>query len=138
MNRKEIEVMKAVDAGDLNLVRELVKELDSLEFKTVEGWTPLIKAVHKADLSMAKLLVENGASVHATNMKGTTVFMYAKTPVFDSHDTEILDWLLGQEIDINAKNHQELTVLDYVKRKEDEFLENWMREKGARFSSELI
>ena len=95
------------------------------------GWTGLIVACFNQHHNIAAYLVELGANINATNHKGTTVFMYAKTPVFESKDTTILEWLLKNGAEINTKDMFGKTVLDYVLLKDANWLADWLKERGA-------
>lgn len=74
-----------------------------------------------------------GANVNAVNKKGTTVFMYAKTPVQNRHkDTSLLTYLLKCGAEINKKDTFGKTVLDYVIENDDLYLVNWLKSNGAK------
>ncbi len=128
----------ACEKGNIEEVTSLIPLISNIDIQTKEGWTGLVKAVFNAHFELAKLLVAHGANVNATNHKGTTVFMYAKTPVFASKNTEILSWLIDQGADLNATEYRSLTVLDYVKKEGATWLEDWLIERGAKYAHELI
>lgn len=90
-------------------------------------------------MEVASLLVDCGADVNATTLKGTTVFMYAKTAVqHRPEQTQLLELLLKNKANINARcTVRGWTVLDYVLRNEADNLATWLREKGAKRSDEL-
>ena len=118
--------------GDLPRVRELRGSLGGkMDQPNARGWTGLIMACHGEHHDVAKYLVEEGADVNAANGKGTTVFMYAKTPVANSKDTSLLSWLLGAGARINAEDNSGKTALDYVLENGDEFLARFLRRNGA-------
>ncbi len=118
--------------GDLGRVRELAPRLDEIDIRHPRGWTGLIMACRHGHPEVARYLVEQGADIHATNAKGTTVFMYAKTPVMESGKTEILDWLLELGADINAVDVFGKTVLDYVPDSEHPDLHRFLVARGAQ------
>lgn len=123
--------LTACEQGNLREIQRILPQISNINVKTAQGWTGLVMAVYAENIDLAKLLLENGADINATNTKGTTVFMYAKTPVFESQDYSLLEYLLSQGADINAKDQFGLTVLDYVVKKGDPVMEKWMREQGA-------
>ncbi len=133
----ELQFFKACADGDVKTVASSIPMLKHIDVKTDEGWTGLVKAVFNEHFEVAKLLVAHGADVNATNHKGTSIFMYAKTPVFTSKNTEILDWLIDQGANLNVTEHRSLTVLDYVKQEGATWLEEWLIERGAKYANEL-
>lgn len=125
--------------GDLNTVKEIIqtKHFD-LEMKSPEGWTGLIVSCFNEHLAIAKFLIAQGANVNATNQKGTSVFMYAKTPVLAHPDkTEILDLLLDAGANINHLDIHAKSVLDYVIEKEAFELADWLISKGAELGNQV-
>ncbi len=127
----------ACEQGDLQKVIRLLPGLPDIDVKNSWSRTGLAIAVRHDHFDLARYLVSQGASIHALNKNGTTIFMYAKTPVFETHDPRVLEWLLALGAEINAIDKLGLTVLDYVHRQGDTWLEEWMRERGACFAREL-
>lgn len=116
---------KACEQGDIQTLKNVLSKIRDINVKTKEGWTGLVLAVYSEHFEIAKFLVANGANVNSTNHKGTTVFMYAKTPVFKSKNTTILNWLLENGADINAMDLKaSMTVLDYAILNNALWLEN--------------
>ena len=52
---------------------------DYREFRTNEGWTPLIVAIHHKSERVVTRLLEEGCNPNSCGFKGTTPLMYAKT-----------------------------------------------------------
>lgn len=109
--------LTACAEGDLEQAQQLFPQVESVDVKTEQGWTGLTMACHGEHQELAKWLISQGADVNATNPKGTTVFMYAKTPVVNSGDFAFLDYLIGQGADPHAKDCFDKTALDYVAEK---------------------
>ena len=109
--------LTACAEGDLTQVQQLLPQLESVDVKTEQGWTGLTMACHGEHQELAKWLIAQGADVNATNSKGTTVFMYAKTPVVNSGDFAFLNYLIEQGADPHAKDCFGKTALDYVEEK---------------------
>ena len=137
MKEEESAFFEACTNGDNERLKELLPVINDINIKTPEGRTGLVLACYSEHKDTVKLLVEAGADVNATNPKGTTVFMYAKTPVFTSHNTAILEYLLKSGADINAKDIFGKTVLDYVIEKNATWLAEWMMHRGAVGSGKL-
>lgn len=126
--------------GDSDIVMEFLNENQyPIDIRNEKNWTGLIMACFNEREKVAKLLIENGADINATNHKGTTVFMYAKTPV-QQNPTKVflLNYLLENGANINAKDEKGLTVLDYVKKNGYKVLANWLKSKGAKSSKTML
>ena len=116
--------------NDFSALKNLLKvsNLD-LEIKTKEGWTALIIAAYNGSYECVKELVNAGADVNTHNYNFTTVLMYAKTNALKSKGNRIIDFLLDNGVDINAKDIFEKTVLDWVKE-EDNVLYEYLKIKN--------
>jgi ankyrin repeat protein len=82
-------------------VSSLILDLHHIDVKDDWTRTGLAIAVIAENLELAKLLFKNGANLNQVNINGTTIFMYAKTPVFTSKKTDILECLIKHEANIN-------------------------------------
>jgi ankyrin repeat protein len=106
--------LKACSNGDKEDVESFIPYIESIDIRTKEGWTGLILACHGKHYAVAKTLIANGADVNASNSKGTTVFMYAKTPIIESGEIDFLDYLIAKGANPNAIDSFGKTALDYV------------------------
>ena len=125
---------KACKKGDLDSVKSFLStKSEDIDIPSKEGWTGLIIACYEEHKKVVRLLIEMGANVNAVNKKGTTVFMYAKTPVQNRHkDTSLLTYLLKCGAELNKKDAFGKTVLDYVIENGDLYLANWLKSNGAK------
>ena len=125
---------KACKKGDLDSVKSFIStNPEDIDVPSKDGWSGLIIACYHEQKEVVNLLIEMGANVNAVNKKGTTVFMYAKTPVQNIHkDTSLLNYLLKCGAKINKKDVFGKTVLDYVIENDDLYLANWLKFKGAK------
>lgn len=131
-------LIEACMVGDIKTVSAFLERGVSINQKTVNEHSPLVVACYHEHFEIVKLLIENGADINAVNSKGTTVFMYAKTPAIKSGKTEIMDFLLNKGADINAIDKKEhKTVFDYVVSLNIPWMEQWLKEKGAKSSNEI-
>lgn len=128
---------EACEKGLIDDVLTFIPKIENIDIKNDWSRTGLAIAVRNEHFEVAKLLFENGADINAKNCNGTTIFMYAKTPVFKSKNFEVLEWLLESGSDINAYDNFGLTVLDYVKKEGDITMLSWMRQNGAKYYEEL-
>ena len=69
--------MHAAAAGQADTVKYLLKHNADPNMTDNMKWTPLHHAVSSGGLSVAKLLVEAGADIHAKTQNGATVLMRA-------------------------------------------------------------
>ena len=132
---------KACKEGELGRVKAFVSANPSqIDEKSPEGWTGLIMACYSEHAQVVNFLVESGADINATNAKGTTVFMYAKTPIQNNHQdkTELLGYLLEKGADINRLDCFDKSVLDYVIENGATTLADWMVSRGALPGAEII
>ena len=70
-------LMHAAAAGQADTVKYLLKHKADPNMTDNMKWTPLHHAVSSGGLSVAKLLVEAGADIHAKTQNGATVLMRA-------------------------------------------------------------
>lgn len=125
--------------GNLEMVKDIVKKkLFDINIRNENGWTGLIIACFNSHIDVASFLIFNGANVNAVNDNGTSVFMYAKTPVLqDFKGIYILNLLIRNGAEINHLDRFSKTVLDYVRQHKNEELLEWLVSKGAKFSCDL-
>lgn len=126
--------LEACTSGQLKVAEQFVTEgQHPIDIKNENGWTGLIMACFNENIELAKYLIANGADINATNHKGTTVFMYAKTPIqTKQNDTAFLAYLLDQGANINALDNKGKSVLDYVSENGYSVLADWLTSIGAQ------
>ncbi|MBO7642238.1 MAG: ankyrin repeat domain-containing protein [Alphaproteobacteria bacterium] len=129
-NRKTI-LRLAVEKGNLEIIKELVNYSKNLNCKDYNGQTALMLAVSKGNVNLVNLLIEKGADVNARDNNDKTALMFAAS----SGKEDIVRSLLEKKkkksaikkmvskitrkkeegIDINAKDKDGKTALDYAK-----------------------
>ncbi len=126
--------------GDLETVVQFIAATPhAIDHKSAEGWTGLVMACFNENIAVAKYLIANGADVNATNAKGTTIFMYAKTPIQKKQtETSFLAYLLAQGANINALNLKNKSVLDYVIENDAPILADWLIQQGAKSGTAIL
>ena len=71
-------LMSAVTSGDVSGVKFFVKSgADVVNQKNIGGATPLLLACREGNLEIAKILIDNGANINATDNEGWTPLMRA-------------------------------------------------------------
>jgi ankyrin repeat protein len=70
-------LLEAVQAGNVETVRSLVAGGAGTEMRDAEGRTPLLLAVRRDEVEIARLLIDAGADVNAKDAIQDTPFLYA-------------------------------------------------------------
>ena len=120
----ETVLMLACIQGRLDLVKQLLA-MDARVNK--QGWSPLhyaVSANHEQSLEIVNLLLQDNAYVDAESPNKSTPLMLAAQ--YGSRD--MLVTLLNAGADIEARNQQNLTAIDFARRSEREFLVELLEE----------
>jgi ankyrin repeat protein len=125
--------------GNFEKVKQIIQnETFNINTKNKNGWTGLIIVCFNSHIEIAAFLISKGANVNAVNGKGTSVFMYAKTPVLQNFKgINILNLLIHNGAKINHLDKFSKSVLDYVYELKNEELLKWLISKGAKYSREI-
>ncbi|MBN2433522.1 MAG: ankyrin repeat domain-containing protein [Acidobacteria bacterium] len=109
------DLIKAAEKGDLKKIRKALDAGADVYFTAYHGWTALhaICAVagtpqnleHSPEI--VRLLIENGADVNATALKGTMPLMYAA----QSGNLIVIKMLLDHGAEVNAQTENGATAL---------------------------
>ena len=91
------------------------------------GETPLMIAAYVGAQTVAKALVQRGASINATMPKGYTALHFAA----EANALEVAKWLVGQGADINAKLKYGDTPLHVAAQQDALETARWLVEQGA-------
>lgn len=94
------ELLNAVEHGNLNHVKQLLKTSFSVNSKGFLGATPLMKASFKGNEEMVKLLLDFGADLYAKDDGGATALHYAVR----AGNVKIVELLVKAGADINVKD----------------------------------
>jgi folate-dependent phosphoribosylglycinamide formyltransferase PurN len=122
-------LLEACKIGDVpHVVRILADVPGLLEFRGPESWTPLIVAAFNQQSGVVRELIERGANVNATNHKGTTVLMYAKTAILNQPEADyaLLRTLIKAGAEIGWRDRLGRSVVEYVDDAGDARLKNWL------------
>ncbi|XP_067246456.1 ankyrin repeat, SAM and basic leucine zipper domain-containing protein 1 [Chanodichthys erythropterus] len=103
---------RAITAGNVDLVRELLDAGLDVETRLGFGWTPLMCAVHVAHYELAELLLDHGASANFSR-DNYTVLMAACTATSASEEMicRCVALLLSRNADPNICNRSSMTCL---------------------------
>ncbi|KAI5624005.1 ankyrin repeat, SAM and basic leucine zipper domain-containing protein 1 [Silurus asotus] len=111
--KDNVSVMKrAITAGDVDLVRQLLDSGMDVETSLGFAWTPLMCAVHVGHCELAELLLNRGANANFSR-DHYTVLMAACTAnsVTEENISKCVALLLGRNADPNVHNRCHLTCL---------------------------
>jgi len=100
-------VAKAVKAGDLATVRELIDARADVNATSGDGSVPLLWVAYNSDIEMARVLITAGAKVDVANNYGVTPLLQASR----TGDAEMMGLLIKAGADPNRSNPQGETPL---------------------------
>lgn len=114
-----IDFFKMAAENNLQFFIENYEALENIEYKDEKGRTLLACSAYNHSYEVVYFLIEKGADINEVNNKGTTVFMYAKTKVFENRNFGFLEYLVSKGADFKKKDIFGKTVFDYVVEKGD-------------------
>jgi len=127
----EINVVRAVKAGDLETLRALITQSPELIGITrgCDGRTLLHIAAQNGDASMVVFLLKSGADVNAkTTPAGWTVIHAA----VKGGNQEVVQLILDQGANVDVKTIRGLTPLKLARASEKKAIASLLVTKGAR------
>jgi uncharacterized protein len=74
---KELQLMEAIDGGNLDSVRALIAKGTDLNYRGAHGETPLIKSMLCDDPRISRALLDNGADVNIATLNGYSPLTFA-------------------------------------------------------------
>ena len=130
----DVDIFTASGEGDLQAIKRHIAAGTDLDVaEPAGGGTPLIVTTVTGQTQAAKLLIENGASLSATNNDGSTAL---HTAAFFGHP-DTVKLLLEYGAEVNARNAVGGTPLDNVADEWTDELEGIYRMVGGMFQLEL-
>ncbi|MFO1445125.1 ankyrin repeat domain-containing protein [Bacillus sp. Bva_UNVM-123] len=73
----DVQLQQAVEHGEANKIKELLKEGANINGQDIEGRTPVMIATYNNDAEMVKVLIEAGADVNIRDHMKNNPFLYA-------------------------------------------------------------
>lgn len=138
MRRKlnKMDLFKAVKEGDLNTVKDLIKQGVNVNQEGKMEESALQHAAENGDLEMAKVLIDAGAKVNKTNRLQEIPLHYAA----DSCDYRMTEFLLnkGEPSDVHRTSKDGDTPLHFALPKVREAIKQEKDERPALATSILL
>ncbi|VDH94288.1 Hypothetical predicted protein [Mytilus galloprovincialis] len=100
----------ASSLGKLCMVKRFIQRGDSLDETDAREFTPLHWAIYNCHHNTAKYLIDIGSNIHVIEQDGRNAFMLACY----SGCTEIVEYLLSKEFNVNEENDRGWTPLLYA------------------------
>ena len=129
--------MLCCERGLVDEAKTIVKSsADKIHARSKQGWSPIIIAAYNVQGAVVRMLLECGANINDTGIKGTSVFMYAKTRFMYQQvtDFEFLQYLIENGALINHTDEDNQMVLDYVSETSSKALYHFLVTNGAQKS----
>lgn len=106
------QLFDSIHDGDIVKAKQLIHEGANVNFKGINGITPLMVAVHlrNPDVELVRMLVNKGADVRAVDSSGTTPLQWIFT-INDEEFRAIADILINAGANVNAQNKSGYTAL---------------------------
>ena len=106
----------AVEVTALDCLKELLSHKADMELRDyVEELTPFMKAVQLKQITIVKLLANNGANINIKDKEGNTALQIA----IDLQQTSLVDFLIESKADIKVSNIYEYTSLHTACKRSD-------------------
>lgn len=122
-------LIKAIQIGDVELIKNILSLGLDLNFEMEDGWTPLMYAAVGGQLEILELLLKAGANINAQNHFGDTALIKA---VLCNH-FKIVQTLLVNNADISIVDNDGWTALSIaVARGSNEFIKILNQRKPRR------
>ena len=113
---KEKNVFQACETGNLELLKNNFETKGKPLLNNL-GWSPMIVAAFNQHLNCLNYLISLNENVNATNDKGTSVLMYAKTSLLniENPNLDLLNELIYAGADVNHVDLFEKDIFHYIK-----------------------
>ena len=106
---KSSNIHEAAKSGDLDAVKEAIKNGSNVNKRGEFQKTPLMIACENGHLEIVKFLIQQGADVNIKNDSGSTALFYAAEA--SKNNMEIVKLLLQKNVDVNARDSSGSTAL---------------------------
>ncbi|CAJ1056089.1 ankyrin repeat%2C SAM and basic leucine zipper domain-containing protein 1 [Xyrichtys novacula] len=127
---------RAISAGDIDTVEQLLDNGMDVETRLGFEWTPLMCAVNVANYDLAKLLLDRGASANFSKDNLTVLMASCKARASEDKLARCVELLLSRNADPNMVDSSHLTCLMLAARDGYSKLINLLVSHGAEINAQ--
>lgn len=138
LKRKQLDLDKklliSAEKGDLEKVRDSIRQGANVNVQSRQGWTPLFWAIQKNNFNIVELLLDNSADIKVKDNEGWTPLNWA----VQLGSLDVVKHLVGRGADVNALTADGRTPYDLAINQNYREIKEYLRSKSAVPSSMLI
>jgi methionyl-tRNA formyltransferase len=122
---------KACTNGEAEKIERSIQTIQNVNLRDKNGWNAIILATYNNHQKVFDILLKNGADINATNYKGTSVLMYAKSAAVRDNNLQLMKAIIKNGANINHRDYKGRTVLSYALDDKHEEVIDFLKENGA-------
>lgn len=109
----ETALHQAADNNHMAVIKSLLAHGADIEARDADGMTPLALAARFGNMVTLQLLLDSGADIETTDNTGRTLLRMAaaRSPKWPGGGAEIVAFLIGKGLDVNARDRFRRTAL---------------------------
>ncbi|ORX48360.1 ankyrin [Piromyces finnis] len=112
-----IEAIK--ESSNKSLIKFFMDKEEDLNYEILLGKTPLFEALSKHNYSIVEELLKKGVDINYVNAKGQNALYYLKQLNDNSLNSDVINYLVSHNININLRNRQDKTFLECLIEEEN-------------------
>ncbi|WP_264338859.1 ankyrin repeat domain-containing protein [Wolbachia endosymbiont (group A) of Cheilosia soror] len=119
------ELLIAAEKGDIEKVRDSIRQGANVNVQGRQGWTPVFWAIQKNNFNIIELLLDNSADIKVKDNEGWTPLHWA----VQLGSLDIVECLVERGADVNASTADGRTPLDIARDKGYNNIVNYLEEE---------
>ncbi|WP_265021563.1 ankyrin repeat domain-containing protein [Wolbachia endosymbiont (group A) of Icerya purchasi] len=128
------ELLISTEKGDLEKVRDGIRQGANVNVQDGQGWTPVFWAIQKNNFNIVELLLDNNADIKVKDNEGWTPIHWA----VQLGSLDVVKRLVERGADVNALTADVRTPYDLAINQNYREIKEYLRSKSAIPSSALI
>ncbi|MFP3020595.1 MAG: ankyrin repeat domain-containing protein [Wolbachia sp.] len=128
------ELLIAAEKGDIEKVRDSIRQGANVNVQGRQGWTPVFWAIQKNNFNIIELLLDNNADIKVKDNEGWTPLHWA----VQLGSLDVVERLVERGADVNALTADGRTPYDLAINQNYREVKEYLRSKSAVPSSMLI